>query len=121
MRAQQYRPHPEFSFLLGGEGPRCRHGASQDAPMAHPSYAFRNHIGVRLIRLRLMGHSSWNDFNDALDVGAAEEKPMDAMERRVFLKGAGMGMLAFTVGGADILMTPGEARARAVPFRMLNA
>jgi hypothetical protein len=30
-------------------------------------------------------------------------------------------MLAFTVGGADVLMTPGEARARAVPFRMLNA
>ena len=46
---------------------------------------------------------------------------MDAMERRVFLKGASMGMLAFTVGGADLLMTPGEARARAVPFRMLNA
>jgi Gluconate 2-dehydrogenase subunit 3 len=46
---------------------------------------------------------------------------MDAMERRVFLKGASMGMLAFTVGGVDLLMTPGEARARAVPFRMLNA
>src|SRR5258708_31772783 len=46
---------------------------------------------------------------------------MDAMERRVVLKGASMGMLAFTVGSADILMTPGEARARAVPFRMLNA
>ena len=45
---------------------------------------------------------------------------MDAMERRVFLKGASMGMLAFTVGGVDLLMTPGEARARAVPFRMLN-
>jgi len=46
---------------------------------------------------------------------------MDAMERRVFLKGASMGMLAFTVGGAEIVMTPGEARARAVPFRLLNA
>ena len=45
---------------------------------------------------------------------------MDAMERRVFLKGASMGMLAFTVGGAEILMTPGEARARAVPFRLLS-
>ena len=45
---------------------------------------------------------------------------MDAMERRVFLKGASMGVLAFTVGGADILMTAREARARAVPFRMLN-
>jgi hypothetical protein len=45
---------------------------------------------------------------------------MDAMERRVFLKGASMGVLAFTVGGVDILMTPREARARAVPFRLLN-
>src|SRR6202011_2109621 len=46
---------------------------------------------------------------------------MDAMERRVFLKGASMGLLAFTVGGSEILMTPGEARARAVPFRLLSA
>src|SRR3984957_1084672 len=46
---------------------------------------------------------------------------MDAMERRVFLKGASMGLLAFTVGGSEILMAPGEARARAVPFRLLNA
>jgi hypothetical protein len=38
----------------------------------------------------------------------------------MFLKGASMGLLAFTVGGTDILMTPGEARARAVPFRTLN-
>jgi hypothetical protein len=45
---------------------------------------------------------------------------MDAMERRIFLKGASMGMLAFTVGGAEILMTPKEARARAVPFRLLS-
>ena len=46
---------------------------------------------------------------------------MDAMERRVFLRGASMGLLAFTVGGSEILMTPGEARAGAVPFRLLNA
>jgi hypothetical protein len=46
---------------------------------------------------------------------------MDAMERRVFLKGAGMGMLTFTVGGADVLMTPGQARAQGVPFRLLKA
>lgn len=46
---------------------------------------------------------------------------MDAMERRVFLKGAGMGMLAFTVGGADVLMTPGQARGQGVPFRLLKA
>ena len=46
---------------------------------------------------------------------------MDAMERRVFLKGAGMGVLAFTVGGASVLMTPGQARAQGVPFRLLKA
>jgi Gluconate 2-dehydrogenase subunit 3 len=45
---------------------------------------------------------------------------MDAMKRRVFLKGASMGVLAFTIDGIDSLMTPGEARARAVPFRLLN-
>src|SRR5262249_19809872 len=45
---------------------------------------------------------------------------MDAMERRVFLRGASMGMLAFTVGGIDVLMTPGQARARSVPFRLLS-
>jgi hypothetical protein len=46
---------------------------------------------------------------------------MDTMERRVFLKAAGMGMLAFTVGGASVLMTPGQARAQNVPFRLLKA
>jgi Gluconate 2-dehydrogenase subunit 3 len=46
---------------------------------------------------------------------------MDAMERRVFLKGAGMGMLAFTVSGAQVLMTPAKARAEGVPFRLLKA
>jgi len=46
---------------------------------------------------------------------------MDAMERRVFLKGASMGALAFTVGGVEVLITPGEARARAVPYRSLGA
>jgi hypothetical protein len=46
---------------------------------------------------------------------------MNPMERRVFLKGAGLGMLAFTVGGADVLMTAGQARARGVPFRLLKA
>ncbi|HMA71283.1 MAG TPA: gluconate 2-dehydrogenase subunit 3 family protein [Xanthobacteraceae bacterium] len=46
---------------------------------------------------------------------------MDTMERRVFLKGAGMGMLAFTVGGAEVLMTPRQARAQGVPFRLLKA
>jgi hypothetical protein len=51
--------------------------------------------------------------------GHTPEDPMDAMERRVFLKGAGA--LAFTVGGAQVWMTPREARAQGVPFRLLNA
>jgi hypothetical protein len=46
---------------------------------------------------------------------------MDAMERRVFLKGAGMGVLAFTVGGASVMLTPRDARAQGVPFRLLKA
>lgn len=45
---------------------------------------------------------------------------MDAMQRRVFLKGASMGALSFMVAGTEVLITPGEARARAVPFRTLN-
>jgi hypothetical protein len=83
---------------------------------------FCDHDSVRLIRLLLYDHSPVRSIPDGAD-GADQprEKTMNALERRVFLKGASMGMLAFTVGGADILMTPGEARARAVPFRMLNA
>ncbi len=46
---------------------------------------------------------------------------MNELERRVFLKVAGVGLFAFTVGGASVMMTPGEARARAVPFRILGA
>jgi Gluconate 2-dehydrogenase subunit 3 len=45
---------------------------------------------------------------------------MDTMERRVFLKVASMGTLAFTVDGVETLMAPREARASGVPFRMLN-
>jgi len=41
--------------------------------------------------------------------------------RRGFVKGATLGALAFTVGGAEILMTPNEARAKNVPFRLLDA
>ena len=45
---------------------------------------------------------------------------MHDIERRAFMKGAGLGALAFTVGGAEVLLTPGEARARNVPFRLLK-
>ena len=41
--------------------------------------------------------------------------------RRGFVKGATLGALAFTVGGVEVVMAPGEARARNVPFRLLDA
>ncbi len=37
---------------------------------------------------------------------------MDQIERRAFMKGAGFGALAFTVGGVEVLLTPGQARAQ---------
>src|SRR4051812_21140372 len=40
--------------------------------------------------------------------------------RREFMRGA-LGALAFTVGGAQVLLTPREARAQGVPFRLLQA
>src|ERR1700756_1208133 len=40
--------------------------------------------------------------------------------RRGFVKGATLGALAFSVGGVEVLMGPGEARARNVPFRLLD-
>src|SRR5215813_12367780 len=45
---------------------------------------------------------------------------MENIERRVFLKGAAMGALAFTVGGVEVLLTPRAARAQGIPFRTLN-
>ena len=41
--------------------------------------------------------------------------------RRGFVKGATFGALAFSVAGVEVLMAPGEARARNVPFRLLDA
>ena len=45
---------------------------------------------------------------------------MEKIERRAFMRGAGIGALAFTVGGAEVLLSPGAARAQGVPFRLLN-
>jgi gluconate 2-dehydrogenase subunit 3-like protein len=45
---------------------------------------------------------------------------MNVIERRAFMRGAGMGALAFTVGGAQVLLTPGAARAQGVPLRTLK-
>src|SRR2546427_256716 len=46
---------------------------------------------------------------------------MHAMKRRDFMRGAALGALAFTVGGAQVLLTAREARAQGVPFRVLRA
>jgi Gluconate 2-dehydrogenase subunit 3 len=45
---------------------------------------------------------------------------MASIGRRGFVKGATLGALAFSVGGVEVLMTPDEARARNVPFRLLD-
>jgi hypothetical protein len=46
---------------------------------------------------------------------------MTAIERRAFMRGAGLGALAFTVGGAEVMLTPRQARAEGVPLRTLRA
>jgi hypothetical protein len=46
---------------------------------------------------------------------------MEDVERRAFMKGAGLGTLAFTVGGVEVLLTPRQARAQGVPLRTLTA
>jgi hypothetical protein len=46
---------------------------------------------------------------------------MTTIERRAVMKGATLGALAFTVGGAEVLLTPGAARAQGVPLRTLTA
>src|SRR3989442_7379360 len=43
------------------------------------------------------------------------------INRRDFMGGAAVGALAFTVGGAKVLLPAREARAQGVPFRLLNA
>ena len=41
--------------------------------------------------------------------------------RRRFISGAGLGLLAFQVGGATVLLRPREARAESIPYRVLSA
>jgi Gluconate 2-dehydrogenase subunit 3 len=45
---------------------------------------------------------------------------MGNIGRRGFVKGATLGALAFSAGGVEVLMTPNEARAKNVPFRLLD-
>src|SRR5258708_34736390 len=46
---------------------------------------------------------------------------MHHIERRALLRGAATSALAFTVGGAELLLTPRAARAQGVPLRTLSA
>jgi len=46
---------------------------------------------------------------------------MSEIERRALIKGAGLGALAFSIGGTDVFLTPREARAQNAPFRTLNS
>lgn len=46
---------------------------------------------------------------------------MNPIERRDFLRGTATGVLAFTTGGAEIIMSTREAHAQNVPFRLLQA
>jgi hypothetical protein len=45
---------------------------------------------------------------------------MDDIARRAFIKSASIGALAFSVGGAEVLLTPRQARAQGVAFKMLD-
>src|SRR5580693_1055480 len=45
---------------------------------------------------------------------------MGEIARRDFVRGGALGALAFTVAGAEVLLTPRQARAQGVPFRVLE-
>src|SRR5205807_6620174 len=45
---------------------------------------------------------------------------MHDLERRALLKGAAAGAFAFSVGGAEVLLTPRAARAQGIALRTLN-
>ena len=46
---------------------------------------------------------------------------MTSVHRRQLLKGAALGVLAYTVGGADVLLSPREAHAQGLPLKVLGA
>ena len=45
---------------------------------------------------------------------------MTSVNRRLVLKGAALGALAYTVGGAEVLLSPREALAQGVPLKVLS-
>jgi hypothetical protein len=46
---------------------------------------------------------------------------MDDIQRRAFMKGAAIGTLTFSVGGAEVMLTPRQAQAQNIPLRTLTA
>jgi hypothetical protein len=46
---------------------------------------------------------------------------MSEIERRTLMKGAAISALAFTVGGAEVLLSPRQARAQNAAFKTLTA
>ena len=46
---------------------------------------------------------------------------MGTVNRRMVLKGAALASLAYTVGGAEVLLSPREAHAQGVPLNVLTA
>src|SRR5438477_12555962 len=46
---------------------------------------------------------------------------MTSIDRRMVLKGAALASLAYTVGGAEVLLSPREAHAQGVPLKVLTA
>jgi hypothetical protein len=57
---------------------------------------------------------------DGYAASSKEGETMSDMTRRVFVQKAGLGALAFTVGGVEMLLTPGQAHAQGVPLRVLT-
>jgi len=45
---------------------------------------------------------------------------MTSVQRRLVLKGAALGALAYTVSGAEVLLSPREALAQGVPLKVLS-
>jgi hypothetical protein len=56
-----------------------------------------------------------------MDVHKPASDIPDELERRMFLKVAGLGMLTFTVGDAMVGLTARQARAQGIPLRILDA
>jgi len=59
-------------------------------------------------------------LQEASEASAAGRATMDQLERRQFIQGAAIGALVFTVGGAEVLLTPRAARTQGVPLRTVR-